>query len=102
MFVRLPEDHPSREHHIHAIKAAHYNKLGAVKAIQKVKSGIAIVSTNEENANQLLEKAEIITSILGGKVEKSQEWLTYVVDHVPLKLHSLEGQETKITEESAR
>ncbi|POS81927.1 hypothetical protein EPUL_005402, partial [Erysiphe pulchra] len=100
------EDHPSRNHHIHAIKTALINQLGpegaSVKAIQKVKSRIAFVPTNEEHAEQLNGKSQTITSVLGGKAEKTEEWTTYVVDHVPRKLHSLEGKEIVVTVESAR
>ncbi|POS82752.1 hypothetical protein EPUL_006278, partial [Erysiphe pulchra] len=69
----------------------------SVKAIQKVKSEIAIVPTNEEHAEQLFGKSQTIISVLGGKVEKTEEWTTYVVDHVPRKLHSLEGKEIVVT-----
>lgn len=106
LFIRLTEDHPTRNHHIHAIKTALIDKLGpegaSVKAVQKVKSGIAIVPTNEKHAEQLLEKSQTITSVLGGKVEKAEEWMTYVVDHVPRKLHSLDGKEIMVTVESVR
>lgn len=106
IFIRLSEEHPSRNHHIHAIKSALINKLGleeaSIKAVQKVKSGIAIVPTNEKQAEQLLEKSQTITSVLGGKVEKAEEWWTYVVDHVPRKLQTLDGQEIAVTVESVR
>ncbi|POS84656.1 hypothetical protein EPUL_004056, partial [Erysiphe pulchra] len=77
IFIRLSEDHPSRNHHIHAIKTALINKLGlegaSMKAIQKVKSEIAIVPTNEEHAELLIGKSQTITSVLGEKVEKAEE-----------------------------
>lgn len=106
IFVRLPEDHPTRDHHVHAIKTALVNKLGlegpTVKTIQKVKSGLAIVLTDGKHADQLLEKAQTITAIIGGKVEKAEEWFTYVVDHVPRTLTSLDGKSWDVTEEMAR
>ncbi|POS82276.1 hypothetical protein EPUL_006503, partial [Erysiphe pulchra] len=74
----------------------------SVKVIQKVESRIAIVPTNEEPAEQLVGKSQTIISVLGGKVEKAEELTTYVVDHVPRKLHSLEGKEIVVTVESAR
>ncbi|POS87221.1 hypothetical protein EPUL_002404 [Erysiphe pulchra] len=60
-----------------------------VKTIQKVKSGLAIVPTTAEQGNNIFEKAQAISSILGGSVEKAEQWMTYVVDHVPRKLQSL-------------
>ncbi|POS85023.1 hypothetical protein EPUL_003833 [Erysiphe pulchra] len=75
---------------------------GAVKAILKVKSGIAIVDVDGKHAEKLLDKVESITSVLGGKVEKAKECITYVVDHVPRKLHSLDGVEIQIIEESTK
>lgn len=68
-----------------------------MKVIQNIKSGISIAPANEKHAKQLLGKAEMLTSILGANVEKAEEWLIYVVDHVPMKLYSLDGQEIKIT-----
>ncbi|POS82881.1 hypothetical protein EPUL_003848 [Erysiphe pulchra] len=106
IFVRLPETHASRGHHIHTVKAALHSKLGPegdyVRSIQKVKSGIAIVPVDEKRAEKLLEKSHTITSILGGKVEKTEEWVTYVIDHVPRKIHSLDGKEIEITEGSVK
>ncbi|RKF81599.1 putative virulence effector [Golovinomyces cichoracearum] len=59
IFVRLPETNASRSHHIHAVKAALRSILGpegdSVKAIQKVKSGTAIVPIDEKHVEKLLE-----------------------------------------------
>lgn len=91
IFTRLTKDHPSRNQHIHAIKTALIDKLGSegasVKAVQKVKSGIAIIPSNEKHAEKLLGKSQTITSVLGGKIERAEKWMTYVVDHVLRKLH---------------
>lgn len=106
IFIRLAEDHPSRSHHVHAVKSALTNKLGLeegpVKAIQKVKSGIAIVPTSDKQGEELMSKAGTITSVLGGKVEKAEEWYTYVVDHAPRNLYSLDGSKWHITEKYAQ
>ncbi|KHJ34781.1 hypothetical protein EV44_g4106 [Erysiphe necator] len=106
IFVQLSEAHPSREHHIHAIKTALIQKLGpegeAVKVISKVKSGMAIVPVDEKHAEKLLEESESIISVLGGKVDKAEEWITYVKNHVPRMLHSLAREEIQIIEASAK
>ena len=73
-----------------------------MKAIQKVKSGIAIVPTSDKQGEELMSKAETITAVLGGKIEKAEEWYTYIVDHVPRNLYSLDGSKWHITEEYAK
>lgn len=50
IFIRLPEDHPSRTHHVHAVKSALAKKLElqqvSPKVVQKVKSGLALIPSN--------------------------------------------------------
>ena len=91
---------------MHAVKSAVIDKLDleefSMKAVQKVKSGIAIVPSNEKQANQLLEKSQVITALLGGKIEKDEEWQTCVVDHVPRNLCSLDSSRWEITPERAQ
>ncbi|KHJ34750.1 hypothetical protein EV44_g3530 [Erysiphe necator] len=95
IFVGLPADHPSSMHHAHAVKAALSRKIDlgkeSVKTIQKVKSGLAIVPSTAEQRNNIFDKAKAIKSILGGSVEIAEQWMTYVVDHVPRNLQSLDG-----------
>lgn len=95
-----------RNHHIKAIKTVLINKLEpegtSVRAIQEVKSGIAIVHTNKKYAERLIGKSQTITSVFGGKLEKAEESMTYLVDHVPRKLHSLEGKEIVLIVEFVR
>ena len=106
IFIRLPQDHPSRAHHVHAVKAALTKNLelehDSLKTVQKVKSGIALVPTNEKQAEQILTKSQEITATLGGIVEKAEQWHTYIIDHVPRKLHSLDGTRWNVTEDYAR
>lgn len=106
IFIRLPEDHPSRTHHVFAIKSALTGKLdleeGPIKSVQKVKTGLAIVPTSEKQAEKIMEKADIVNSVLGGRLEKAEEWLTYVVDHVPRRMHTLDGSCIEISPEAAR
>lgn len=73
-----------------------------MRAIQEVKLGIVIVHTNKEYAERLIGKSQTITSVLGGKLEKAEESMTYLVDHVPRKLHSLEGKEIVLIVEFVR
>ncbi|POS83628.1 hypothetical protein EPUL_003809 [Erysiphe pulchra] len=77
IFVRLPEGHASRQHHIHAVKAALTQKLGLngrpVKVVQIVKSGLAILPADANQAAQLLEKAPEITVFSGSIVEKAEK-----------------------------
>lgn len=106
VFIRLPEEHPSREHHTYAVKAALTKELeleqGSLKTVQKVKSGFAIVPNDEKQAEKILSKAQAITTTIGGTVEKAEEWYTYIIDHVPRSLDSLDGKRWRITEEYAR
>ncbi|POS84528.1 hypothetical protein EPUL_004872 [Erysiphe pulchra] len=77
IFVRLPENRPSRTHHVHAVKAALVNKLGhegaLVKTVQKFNSGLVIFPADEKQAEQILKNSQVITSVLGGRVEKADE-----------------------------
>ncbi|POS82800.1 hypothetical protein EPUL_005641 [Erysiphe pulchra] len=106
LFVRLPEEHPSHNHQVHAIKSAQTNKLeftqDSIKTVQKVKTGLAIVLTDENHAETIIGKVEAIVANLGGKVEKAEEWHTYLVDHVPRRLTLLEGSNWEVIEEWAR
>ncbi|POS81728.1 hypothetical protein EPUL_005097, partial [Erysiphe pulchra] len=63
IFVRLPEGHASRQHHVHAVKAALTQKLGL--NVRPVK-GVQI-------AAQILEKAPEITVVIGSIVEKAEK-----------------------------
>ncbi|KHJ34561.1 hypothetical protein EV44_g4000 [Erysiphe necator] len=104
IFVRLPENHPSRAHHVHAVKSALVNKLGPegaiVKTIQKVKLGLAIVPAYGKQAEQILKNSQVFTSVLGG-AEKAEKWLTYVIDHVPRKPIPLDDESWDVTEDDA-
>ncbi|POS82087.1 hypothetical protein EPUL_006583, partial [Erysiphe pulchra] len=83
IFVRLPAGHISRSHHIHAVKAALTEKLGlsgrSLKGIQHVKSGLALLPADADQAIKILEKAPEITAVLGGTVEKAEKWFNYVL-----------------------
>lgn len=96
IFIRLPKKHANRSHHVYAVKAALTSRLnlehGSLKTVQKVKSGFTIVLNNDKQAEELLSKANLITTILGGTVEKTEEWQTYVVENVPRSLMSLDGK----------
>lgn len=59
-----------------------------MKTVQKVKSGLAIVPADGKQAEQILKTSQVITSFLGGQVEKAEEWFTFVIDHVKMKLTS--------------
>lgn len=105
IFIRLPEGHASRNHHIHAVKAALTNKLGLngrpLKGVQHVKSGLALLPADASQATLLLEKAPEITAVLGGTVEKAEKWQNYVLDYVPRKLPAIDGTIVEITSEMA-
>ncbi|KHJ30592.1 putative virulence effector [Erysiphe necator] len=64
IFIRLPEEHPSRNHHVHAIKSALTKKLelseDSVKTVQKVKTCLAIVPTNGKYSESILEKQRLL------------------------------------------
>ncbi|POS82762.1 hypothetical protein EPUL_006159 [Erysiphe pulchra] len=87
IFVRLPENHPSQAHHVHAVKTALVNKLGH--------------EADENQAEQILKNSQVITSVRGGRVEKAEEWFTYVINHVPRKLTFLNGESWDFTEDDA-
>ncbi|POS83139.1 hypothetical protein EPUL_005594, partial [Erysiphe pulchra] len=106
IFIRLPEEHASRSHHVYAVKVALTSRLnlehGSLKTVQKVNSGFVIVPNNEKQAEELLRKANLITTTIGGTVEKGEEWHTYVVENVPRSPVSLDGKRWNVTEEKAR
>ncbi|POS82805.1 hypothetical protein EPUL_005136, partial [Erysiphe pulchra] len=108
IFIWLLEENPSRNHHVHAIKSALTNNLeiaqDSIKTFQKVKTktGLAFVSTNENHAEYIIGKTEAIMAISAGKVEKAEEWHTYLVDHVSRRLTLLEDYNWKVTELRAR
>ncbi|POS82206.1 hypothetical protein EPUL_006164 [Erysiphe pulchra] len=101
IFVRLPEGHASRQHHIHAVKAALTQKLGLngrpIKGIQHVKSGLTILPADPNQAAQILEKAPEITSVLGDIVEKAEKWHNYLLDHVPMKINCIDKATVEVT-----
>ncbi|POS82456.1 hypothetical protein EPUL_005235, partial [Erysiphe pulchra] len=106
LFIRPPEEHPSRNNHVHAIKTVLTNKLEiaqiSIKSVQNLKTSLAIVPTNKNHAESILGKAEAIVAILDGKAEKAEEWHTYLIDHVSRKLTLLEGSNWEATEELPR
>ncbi|POS86227.1 hypothetical protein EPUL_000399 [Erysiphe pulchra] len=106
IFIRLPEEHASRSHHVYAVKAALTSRLnlehGSLKTVKKVNSGFAIVPNNDKQAEELLSKANLITTTIRGTVEKGEEWHTHVVENVPRSLMSLDGKKWNVTEENAR
>lgn len=80
---------------MHAVKSARMSKLalenGLVKTVQRVKSGLAIVPKNPQDTETLTAKAQDISTVLGGTVEKAEQWMTYVVDYIPRNLRSIDG-----------
>lgn len=70
-----------------------------MKAVQKVKSIIAIIPRDDIYAEQLSKNAQTISPVLGGKAE---EWITYVFEYVPWKLQSSNEKEMVIAEQSAK
>lgn len=49
-----------------------------------------------------MEKAEIVNSVLWGIMKKAEEWLKYVVDHAPHRIHTLDRGCIEISPEAAR
>ncbi|POS82650.1 hypothetical protein EPUL_005716 [Erysiphe pulchra] len=105
IFVSLPEGHVSRNHHIHTVKAALTEKLGLsgrpLKGVKYVKSRLALLPADADQAAKILEKAPEITAVLGGTVEKAEKWFNYVLDFVPLMIKCIDESTVKVTPEMA-
>lgn len=69
--------------------------------MQQVKSGLAILPADANQAAQILEKAPEITAVLGGTVEKAEKWHNYLLDHVPMKIKSIDKTTVEVTPEIA-
>lgn len=72
-----------------------------MKTVQKFKSRLAIVPADKKQAEQIFKNSQVITSVQGGRVEKAEDWLTYAIDHVLLKLTSLDGEPWDVKEDNA-
>lgn len=80
---------------MHAVKAALLTRLeleeGPIIAIQKVKSGLAIILTDQIYAGKILSRADTISFVLSVRAEEAENWFSHMTDHVARSLRGLDG-----------
>ncbi len=97
LFARLPADSPMRTHSTFAIACALRRQLGpegpkALKEVQRIPSGLALVPYDELSLEILQNNKDRITAFLAAEaLEGQQQWVTYVIQQVPLSVASLLG-----------
>src|SRR6185437_1484798 len=69
------------------------NKLldNSVKEVRKVGSGFSIVCHKDDERAKLLEKADKLGPLLGGRIKESTNWHTYIIASTPLRISVIKG-----------
>lgn len=72
-----------------------------LKGVQHVKSGLALLPADADQAANILEKSPEILAAIGFTFEKAGKWFNYVLDYVSHLIKCIDGSTVKATPELA-
>lgn len=107
IFLRLPKDHPARQASPHATMDILRKNLDktcstAVKEIQQVPSGLAILPKDGLGLHLLSERKNALERLVqGARAEVEQKWAIFALPNAPLDYTSYDGAQVPINEQMA-